>query len=512
MALARLVGTIVLGLLGVAAAEPAMAGKKDNTLVWATDRENAITDSNYLNTRELVVLGHYVYDTLVVIDAKDGQLRPLLATKWTWVDDKTLDMDLRPDVKFHDGSPFSAEDAAYTLSFLSDKQNASLSYSLLDWIKNAEAVDKHKLRINLARPFPPALAYLAGVGFIYKKGHYDAAPMKPDGKKDFGAVKANGTGPYMVTDIKPGESITATKFAGYFKDGYKGTPSIDKIVFRTIKDETTRLAELMTGKVDWVWDVPKDQAERLKANSALVVENAKTLRISYIQFDARGTSGFKHFMDKRVRRAVAHAINREAIAKNLVGPASVVIHSACHPDQFGCSSDVTKYEYNPDKARQLLAEAGLAGGFEADLYGYRERGFTEAVIGDLARVGIKAKLNWLQYSSLGPLVQKGQTPFNHMTWGSSSVPDVSACASHFFGGESFDMAKDPEVIKLIKAADMITDPEKRKAAWRTGLERIADEAYWVPLFTYAKYYVWSRDLVFAPTSDEIPPFFAARWK
>ena len=86
-----------------------------------------------------------------------------------------------------------------------------------------------------------------------------------------------------------------------------------------------------------------------------------------------------------MRQAIAHAINREAITKNLVGPASVVIHAACHPDQFACTSDVPKYAYDPDKAKKLLADAGLRQGLEFDLWAYREREYTEAVIGDLTR-------------------------------------------------------------------------------------------------------------------------------
>ena len=153
-----------------------------------------------------------------------------------------------------------------------------------------------------------------------QKGHYDSAPVKPDGKKDFGAVKPNGTGPYKITEVKPGDSIMMEKNTAYFKDGFKGDPKISKIKFRTIKDGNTRTAELMTGAIDWMWDVPKDQAERIKANPAIVVENAKTLRVAYLAFDVQGASGQKFFTDKRVRQAIAHAIDREAITKNLVGP------------------------------------------------------------------------------------------------------------------------------------------------------------------------------------------------
>jgi peptide/nickel transport system substrate-binding protein len=502
---------VLLGAIGVAAA-PAAAGKKDDTLVWATDRDNPVADPFYLNTRELVVIGHHVWDTLVIIDPKTAEIKPLLATKWAWVDTTTLEMELRKGVKFHSGKEMDADDVVYTLNHASNKDNAIANFALLAWIKSAEKVDANKIKINLNRPFPPALAYLAGLGFIMQKGHYDSAPVKPDGKKDFGAVKPNGTGPYRIVEVKPGDSILMEKNPDYFKDGFKGDPKISKIRFRTIKDSNTRTAELMTGAIDWIWDVPKDQAERIQANPAVTVENAKTLRVAYLQFDVNGVSGQKFFTDKRVRQAVAHAVDREAITKNLVGPASEVVPSPCHPDQFACSGDVPKYAHDPARAKTLLKEAGFADGFEFDLFAYRDREFTEAVIGDLAKVGLRPKLNYMQYTAFVEAVHKGRPAVAHGTWGSNSVPDVSAMTAHFFLHGPDDLTKDPEVKKLIDEADSLTDPDKRKAAWQKALTRIAAEAYWVPLFTYAKYYAYSKDLDFKATSDEIPQFFAAKWK
>jgi peptide/nickel transport system substrate-binding protein len=488
------------------------AGKKTDTLVWATDRDNPIADPFYLNTRELVVIGHQAWDTLVVIDPKTSEIKPLIATKWNWVDTKTLEIELRKDAKFHSGKPLDADDVVYTLNFVSNKDNAISNFALLAWIKGAEKIDQYKVRIHLHNPFPPALAYLAGLGFILQKGHYDNAPARPDGKKDFGAVPPNGSGPYKITEVKPGQHILMERNNDYFKGGFKGTPAISKVMFRTIKDANTRAAELMTGAIDWIWDVPKDQAERLQANKALVVENAKTLRVSYLQFDVQGSSGQKFFTDKKVRQAVAHAINRESLTKNLVGPASVVSHSPCHADQFGCSDNVTKYPYDPAKAKALLKEAGFPDGFEFDLFAYRDREFTEAVIGDLSKVGIRPKLTYQQYTAFLEAVRKGRTPIAHGTWGSNSIPDVSAMTAHFFLHGPDDITKDPKTKALIEAADALTDPEQRRAAWQKVLDHIAAECFWVPLFTYAKYYAFSADLNFVPTSDEIPQFYAARWK
>jgi len=396
--LSRLFYGLALSLTVVA--NPALAGKADDTLVWTTDREVAIADPYYNNTRELVVLGHSAWDGLLFRDLDTGEYKPLLATDYNWVDNVTLDVNLRDDVVFHDGSTFDADDVVYTVNHVADKDNGVLTFQNVNWMKSAEKLGPHKVRIHLHKPFPAALAYLSNVVFIMPDGHYENAPMNAEGKKDFGAVKPNGTGPYEITEVIAGDRIVLKKNDNYMKNGPKGQPQIGNMVFRTIKEGNTQIAELLTGGVDWMWDVPKDQAERLSGMPDVQVTNAKTMRVSYIQFDVNGKSGQDFFTNKKVREAVAHAINREAIATNLVGPASVVIPSACHPDQFGCAQDVTKWSYDPGKAKELLAEAGYPNGFTFDLYAYRQREFTEAAIGDLANVGINANLKFMQFRAL----------------------------------------------------------------------------------------------------------------
>ncbi|MGI9417088.1 MAG: ABC transporter substrate-binding protein [Geminicoccaceae bacterium] len=490
----------------------AWAGKSDDTLNWATDREIAVIDPYYNNTRELVVQGHLGWDGLLFRDLDTGKFMPLLATKWEWKGNLAIEFELRKDVKFHDGSAFDADDVVYTLNHVSDKTNGVLTHKNVAWIKKAEKLGSHKVRVNLHKPFPAALAYLSNAIFMMPSGHYDKAPAKADGKKDWGAVKPVGTGPYQFVEVKAGSHVLWKKNDNYLKGSPKGKPSIGKVRFRTIKEMNTQIAELLTGGLDWIWDVPKDQAERLGSQGSVTVENAKTMRVSYMAFDVDGDSGQKFFTDKKVRMAVAHAINRESITKNLVGPASVVIHSACHPDQFACTQDVPKWKYDPAKAKKLLAEAGFPDGFEFDIYAYRQREYTEAVIGDLAKVGIKAKLTFMQYRALRDLVWKGKTPINHMTWGSNSIPDVSAITSHFFSGGRDDPAKDPAVTKALDEGDTSVDPKAREAAYKKALTKISGELYWLPMFTYAKYYAWAKDLDFKTTPDEIPRFYTAKWK
>ena len=491
---------------------PALAGKANDTLVWSTDRDASVADPFYSNIRELVVIGHTAWDGLLFRDLDTGEFKPLLATSYKWVDNVTLEFDLRDDVVFHDGSSFDADDVVYTVNHVSNKDNGVLTWTNVKWMKSAEKLGSHKVRINLHEPFPAALAYLAGAIFIMPDGHYDQAPTTADGKKEYGAGQPVGTGPYMITEVVLGERIVMKKNTNYMKNGPKGQPQIGNVVFRTIKEGNTQMAELLTGGIDWIWDVPKDQADRLLGMGEVQVTNAKTMRVSYIQFDVNGKSGQDFFTKKKVREAFAHAVNRAAIATNLVGPASVVIPSACHPDQFGCAQDVPKWSYDPGKAKKLLAEAGYPNGFTFDFYAYRQREFTEAVIGDLAMVGITANLKFMQYRALRDLVWKNATPVNQMTWGSNSIPDISAITSHFFEGGRDDFAKDPEVIKWLETGDTSTDPKVREANYKKALAKISGELYWLPMFTYAKYYAYSKDLDFTPTPDEIPRFYTARWK
>lgn len=413
-------------------------------------------------------------------------------------------------MKFHDGSDFTADDVVYTINHVSNEDNGVVTYTNVKWMSGAEMLGDYKVRINLHKPFPAAIAYLAGAVFIMPSGYYDNVATKPDGTKAYGSVKPNGTGPYKWSETKSGEYVLWEKNDAYF-GGAKGNPTIGNIKFRTIKEMNTQMAELLTGGLDWIWDVPKDQAERLQEDGQVTVENAKTMRFSYIAFDVDGSSPYKMFKDKKVRMAVAHAINREAITKNLVGPASVVIHSPCHPDQFGCISDVPKWDYDPEKAKTLLAEAGYPNGFETEIGAYRQREYTEAVIGDLAAVGIKAKLNFMQYRTLRELAWKGETAMHHMTWGSNSIPDADASTGVFFSGGKDDPADDPEVNEAIREAGTTTDPEKREALYKKAMSKIAGELYWLPMFTYAKYYVYSNDLDFKTTPDEIPRFYSAKW-
>lgn len=503
--------SLILAAAIVMGGGPALAGKSNDTLVWATDRELDVPLEWYNNTREMVVMARHIYDTLLYRDTKTFEYRPQLATSYKWVNDLTMDFELRKDVTFHNGKKFNADDVVSTFNHLASETSGVLSRQSVSWMKNTEKLGDYKVRIHFKKPFPAALEFLSGGLSILPAGIWETARNDSAGKPDYGTVAPIGTGPYKVAEWIPGEKSVLVANENYF-DGPKGKAKIKRIVFRTVADPEAQIAELLTGSLDWLWDVPKDKAEELQGMGVVQVVNAPTMRISYLQFDTIGQSGDTPFTKLKVRQAAAHAIDRAAIAKNLVGGSSDVIHSACFPTQVGCTQDVPQFAYDPAKAKMLLAEAGYPNGFTTDIYAYRQREFTEATMGYLAKVGIKTNLKYMQYKTLRGLVRSGDSPFHQMTWGSGSRNDVSAITSHFFKHSKDDYCRDDYVKAQLEVGDNNTDVTVRKTAYKNALTRIQEKLCWLPMFTYAKNYAFSNRLNFTPTPDEIPRFFTATWK
>ncbi|MGH8600303.1 MAG: ABC transporter substrate-binding protein, partial [Burkholderiales bacterium] len=142
----------------------------------------------------------------------------------------------------------------------------------------------------------------------------------------------------------------------------------------------------------------------------------------------------------------------------------------------------------------------------------RQPEYAQAMMGYLNAVGIKTKFQQLQYSALRGKIRSGKVPFAFMTWGSNSIGDISASTSAFFEGQPDDMARDPKVEALLKQADFTVDKTKRNAVYKQALQRIAQQAYWLPLFTYSINYAFSKDLDWTPTNDEVFRLFQAKWK
>jgi peptide/nickel transport system substrate-binding protein len=501
----------VLAAAGLAAflvtGQASQAGPSDNTLRWASDSEAANINPYYNNVREGVIHGFHIYDAPTYRDPATGEYRPHLAESVRLVDDTTIELVMRQGVVAHNGETVDARDVAATVAFVLNPANRATAHNRFAWLVGAELVNDRTVRLKMARPFGPWQEYLTTLLILPDE---QLASAGAEGI----AREPIGTGPYRVAELSPGRQTVLQRFDRYF-GGAKGQPSIERLIFRRMPERNTQIAELMTGGLDWIWRVQPDQARPLRGRRNITVVSGGTIRFHYVSLDAAGRTGRENnpLMDLRVRRAIAHSINRESILRNLVGEGAEVIHVPCHPEQFGCDSRVaTRYDYDPAKARALLAEAGFPQGFEVSLAAYRERPWAEAIIGDLRAVGIRAQLRWLQADSFQTETRQGHVQMGFGSWGSSSVYDMAASTSYFFRNTPDDMARDDEVARLLETGDTTTDPEKRREAYAAVLRRITEQAYWVPVVSFPLTFAHHSQLEFTPSADEVPRFYNARWK
>ena len=500
---------IITGTAALAAiigASPADAGKKDDTLNIAWDQPVDNVDAYFNTNREGILIARLVWDNLIERDPDSFEYKPSLATAWRWVDDLTLEFELRKDVKFQDGQPFDADDVVYTVNFVSDPANKVLNQSNVNWIKNAEKLDLYKARINLKAPFPAALEFISGPLPIYPHKYYAAAGPQGMGRQPV------GSGPYKVISVEPGKQIVFEKNPVYWEGSPRGKPKIGKIVQRTIPEKTTQIAEILSGGLDWMWYVPTDQVDKIKTVPGLTTAAGETMRIGYLYMDAAGRSGKSPLQDVRVRRAIAHAVNRPEFTKTFFGSEASVLKAPCFPTQFGCYQDGPQYSFDPAKAKQLLSEAGFAGGFETELYAFRPRQWDDALAGYLRAVGIKANIQFLQYPAMRDKNQAGTTPLSFADWGSYSVNDVSAMLPNFFGGTADDFAQDKEVQDWLKDAGSVTDKARRADDYKKAITKLMDQMYMLPLNSYNIFYAYTSELNFESFKDEIPRYYLYSWK
>ena len=492
-------------LLGVA---PAAAQKSADTLRIVMRDALPNVDPYYNNLRTGVVMHHQAWDTLVYRNPDTFKIEPLLATEWKTPNPTTIEFTLRPNVKFHDGSSLTADDVVYTLTVAADPNSKVSTPANYNWIDKAEKTGDLSVRVTLKRPTPAALEYFALVIPIYPKAYREK--VGPEGY----AKAPIGAGPYKITKVEPGVSIDFERFDDYWAGSPKGKPAIKKISVRFVPDATTEMTELLAQRADWIWNLNPDQFDNINKLPMLTAVRKESMRVGFMQLDAAGRTGADNPITKlKVRQAIFHAIDRQAIADKLVTGGSRVPPAPCFPPQFGCDAEAAVlYDYNPAKAKALLAEAGYPDGFDVELASYVLPQWGAAVQNYLQAVGIRAKLNQLQVAALIQRSNAGELRTQLGSWGSYSINDVSAILPNYFDGGTVDYARDTQVSKWLLEGGSSNDPEARKKAYSSAIHRITEQAYWVPLHTYVTTYGYSKTLDFTPYADELPRFYLAKWK
>ncbi|WP_159587229.1 ABC transporter substrate-binding protein [Chelativorans xinjiangense] len=486
---------------------PAHAGKNDDTLRVAMTEEILNLDYNYTTKREYIILAQLTDATLFNINPDTAEIEPSVATGYEFVDDTTLDVMLRDDVVFHDGSTLTAEDVAYSYNWINNPDSESNASGVVErWLDRAEVTGPNTVRFHLTSVYPLVLRDMGARIMLRKAGTYEAGGTVD---RDAMANELIGTGPYKVASFEPGTELVLERFDGYFGE----KPAISKIVVRNIPDIGTQQAELMSGGVDWMFKVPLDLAESLGATPMAEHLSGPDLRVGFLVLDAAGyTDKDGPLTNVLVRRAINHALNTPEMAKFLIGGSAEAIHTACHPAQFGCDQSIPAYDYDPEKARALLAEAGYEEGFPLELWAYRDKAAAEAVAADLETVGIDVNLRYVKLESLNQVRAQRDIPAYFGTWGSGGTADTAAIARIHFADTDRNLSGDEGLEEMVLAAEQTNDPEERKMLYSKALGRIADQAYWAPLFSYSANYLVSPDLTFPLDPDGLPRLQNSSWK
>lgn len=351
-----------------AAAAAALAGNAmARDLVVAIKTEPSSMDPQYHALTPNIQLSQTLFDPLVCADA-EMLPKPCLAESWT-AQGNTWTFKLRPNVKFSDGSPFTAADVLFTFDRVPKVPNSPSSYKIyLQQITKVEAVDPLTVRITTEKPYPLLPTNMASLPIMSAKAASGAAP---EGKTTTELNAGNGlvgAGPYRFVSWKRGSEIVFERNPHYW--GPK--PAWDKVVYRPISNPAARVAALLAGDVDLVEDPPTDDLERLKKDPKLNVVAKASNRIIYVALDQngeqtpgiQGTNGKNPFLDKRVREAMSLAIDRQALVDRIMGGIATPAAQLLPLPMLGASKNLaTPAKADPEKAKALLKAAGYPDGF-----------------------------------------------------------------------------------------------------------------------------------------------------
>lgn len=409
-----------------------------------------------------ISLVNHIQDALV-INARDG-LRPQLATHWEISPDGlTYTFHLRDGVKFHDGTPFDA--AAVKFNFdrvTAPAMKGTIGNNYLGMIKETVVVNPRTVRMVLDKPFGGFLAHLGhpSVGHIVSPAA--VAKQGWDGI----ASRPVGTGPYRFVEWVRGERVVLERFDGYW--GRK--PPIQRVVYRNVGEAATRVAMIEKGEAQLALNLPVEDIPRLSGNPSLQIIKATSIVTSHIFINTRR----KPFDDVRVRRALNHAVDKQRLITSIFGGSAIAVNSPAAPAVFAHAGQPL-YDYDPDKARKLLAEAGVKPGvklvLESDRTAPKIAELITSVADMLRQVGFDVETRFLaDYAIFLQTRSKRDYDLAYFAWGPFSLdPDAVFFPLYHSSvvGKNFNFADytRPEVDRLIELGRSSTTPDERRKVY-----------------------------------------------
>ena len=440
-------------------------------LIVGTSRDPGLLDPNETNLQMVQAVNKQIYETLFS-RGDDGTLQPLLAESWEYEDDCTVVVHLRKGVKFHNGEEMKASDVLFSLRRASTKGSSSPAVSSINFEKSF-AVNDYTLKLITDEVYVPMLDYLNWpLTAIYSENAYN------DAGGDFSKC-AIGTGAYKLKKYVSGDRIEFEAFEDYW-----GEPAhIKNLIMRIIPEASSRTMELETGGVDIIYEVAATDITRLENNPDTTIYRDASLCPQLLLIN----TSHKPFDDVRVRKAIAYAIDRETAMRVAYNGTGIVATGYCSPEVRDFAEDVKPYEYDPGKAKELLAEAGYPNGFSATIHtdtGAERSALTENIANQLAQVGIN-----LEIISMEPVAYQAMFPDNlhdmHIN-GLTCTTGEGDKAFRWFtsshpSGNNFCHWGNKEYDEIIDQAVKTLDDDARKELYHKAQQMIHDDCIYIPL-------------------------------
>jgi peptide/nickel transport system substrate-binding protein len=385
----RFLLAIVLAALPLLGTVPASIAPADaqtpNTLVIDTTADPGSLDPALVAQTSGFSVINSIFDNLVERDYA-GALVPMLAESWSFPDPTTVEFKLRQGVTFQNGEPFNAASVKYSIDRLLDPTlNSPLRGGWPQTFQGVEVVDDATVRFHFSAPDATIFDTLAQSAAMLPPGYYAS------NSEDFLAANPVGTGPYRVVESVRDDHTTLAANPSYWGTAtYKGSPLVPTVIYRPVPDAATRIADLLNGTADMIFDVAPDDIDTLRGRSGdgfqVVTSNADKLQ--FIQFMPRQATD--PLADVRVRQALNYAVDVNSIVDNLFNGLGQRQSSPIMVGALGYDASVAPYDYNPTYARQLLAAAGYPNGFSAtmDLASSDNPNEALAVVGQLQQIGV----------------------------------------------------------------------------------------------------------------------------
>jgi peptide/nickel transport system substrate-binding protein len=482
-------------------AEAAFAQKTKDTM-RAPLIENLGGVSRYFTfSPENSFVAEGTYDGLFYYDEKRATFQPLLAKSFKQTDPRTYDIELRDDIRWHDGEKFTADDVVYFFNWLIAPDNKLRNRSSYTWMRSIEKTGPHSIRIVSAEVTAGAQMALAYLQPVEPKHMHER--LGPENKSDLGWNPV-GTGPFRLARVERSKGITAIANADYKHGGdWKPAAQVKRWEFTVLPDRSTQIAQMLAGNLDFIRPDTQETADLLMQTGKFETLVTQTLGMSFLIFDAAGRTTNSPYRDVRVRRAIAAAIDRPQLyLLSGTNPGIKQPEAMCWRSMENCDYTTSFPKYDPQEARRLLAEAGHANGLKIELFALegRTRQQAEAISGMLHKVGIEATVRPVLSSVYTKMQAAGELGLYIGIWSASGIPDATRTMEQFFAASPRNYNNDAELDQLTRLVAVTLDPVQRKAFARRAFDIANELAYVLPLAANDLPFVHTKEVHIQPNT------------